>query len=568
MRTSDIIVRNGQVIDGTGAEPRRADIAIQGDTISQVGAVEGEAAQEFDAGGMIVTPGFIDTHSHLDGNVTWEHRLKPNSGHGVTTTVMGNCGVGFAPCRPEDREFLIALMEGVEDIPAEVLREGLPWAWESYAEYRAFLSPRRFDMNVAGFLPHSCLRVFVMGKRAIDGEAATAAEIDSMSDIVYEAMRDGALGVGSTRLQGQKTLSGIPAPSIAACEAEFLGIARGMERANRGVLQIAPEFNQYPRAEEELRMVVNVARATGRPVTYSLKQTNQHKEGWKQLLEITEAANAEGLSIHPMVLGRPTGAIFTWECNHHRFVKAPSYAAIADLPLPARVVELAKNEVRAAILEETLAAEEGGAAGYQGLYRLLFPMGEEPDYEPQAHDSVASVADRAGVHPAEVIYDALMRDSGHGVLLLTSGNYADVSLDPAFEMMRFEGSVLGLADAGAHSTIICDASAPTYMMSYWARDRTLGPQFTVPDVVKRLTSDCASLFGLDDRGSLAPGKKADINIIDHSGLRLRPPRMEYDLPAGGKRLVQDAEGYIATIVNGVPVALNDKPTDLLPGVLL
>lgn len=561
----DLVIRRGRVVDGTGAAIFEADVAVTGDTITAVGRVDGKAPREIDAAGHLVTPGFIDAHSHLDGNVTWESRLEPNSGHGVTTTVIGNCGVGFAPCRAENRDFIVALMEGVEDIPARVLWEGLPWAWESYPEYLRFLAGRRFDMNVAGLLPHCCLRVHVMGERAIRGEPARADDIDAMSALTEEAMRAGAVGVGSTRLDGQKTLSGIAAPCRAATEEELLGIARGMARAGRGVLQIAPEFNQYPRAEQELEMVIRVARASGRPVTYSLKQTNGHKDGWKRLLEITARANDEGVNVRPMVFGRPTGAILSWEASFHRFVKAPSYEAVAHLPIEERAVELAKPAVRALILGETQRAEAERGGGFADFYRLLFPMGDIPDYEPRPEHSVASLAERAGVHPSEVIYDAMMKNGGRGVLLLASGNYADGSLEPAFEMMRFERSVLGLADAGAHCTIICDASAPTSMLSYWARDRTLGEQLPLPLVVKRLTSDTADLFGFRDRGVLRVGMKADINVIDYARLGLRPPRMKYDLPVGGKRLVQDADGYVATIVNGVPVQFDGVATGELPG---
>lgn len=563
----DLVIRNGRVIDGTGAEPFTTDVAVVADTITHVGQVDERGSQEIDARGHLVTPGFIDSHSHLDGNVTWEHKLKPNSGHGVTSTVMGNCGVGFAPCKPEDREFTVALMEGVEDIPADVLWGGLPWSWETYGEYRQFLAQRCFDMNVAGLLPHSCLRVYVMGERAIAGETATPADIEAMGELTHQAMLDGALGVGSTRLVGQKTRSGIHAPSIAASEAELLGLAQAMQRAGRGILQIAPEFNRYPQAEEELRMAVNVSRATGVPVTYSLKQTNGFKDGWKTLLDITREGRREGARVHPMVLGRPTGAIVSWECSFHRFVNAPAYQTIAHLPMDERAAELAQTNVRATILQQSL-EEEASGANYDGLYRLLFPIGETPDYEPQAEHSVTGVAATRGVHACEIIYDAMMERNGRGVMLLTSGNYADGNLEPALEMMRFEGSVLGLADAGAHSTIICDASAPTYMLSYWARDRTLGETLPLPWVVQRLTRDIAQLFGLEDRGVLAAGKKADINVIDHARLKLGAPRMEYDLPAGGKRLVQDAEGYKATIVNGVAVSLDGQDTGHLPGLLL
>jgi len=567
----ELVIRGGSVLDGTGAEAFDADVAVADGRIAAIGKDVGGGREQLDATGHLVTPGFIDGHSHLDGNVTWEQELKPNSGHGVTTTVMGNCGVGFAPCREADRQFVVALMEGVEDIPAEVLRAGLPWGWESYPDYMELLSTRSFDMDVAGLLPHSCLRVFVMGQRAIDGEPASAADIDAMSELTHEAMMAGAVGVGSTRLDGQKTLSGIPAPSIAATEDELMGIARGMERAGRGVLQIAPEFNVYPRAEEELAMVVRVAQATGRPVTYSLKQTNGHPDGWKRLLEITRAANADGADVRPMVLGRPTGAIFSWECSVHRFVHAPSYHRLAELPLDARVVELKKPEVRAAIVEETIESEGGHGgkrSGYSKLYDLFFPIGVVPDYEPTAEDSVTAIAGRTGEHPAEIIYDAMMRNDGRGAVLLASGNYASGNLEPALEMMRYERSVLGLADAGAHCTIICDASAPTTMMSYWVRDRTLGDRLPLPFVVKQLTWDTADLFGLTDRGTLQVGKRADINVIDAAAIGLRAPRMEYDLPAGGRRLVQDADGYVATYVDGVAVRRDGAATGALPGRLV
>jgi N-acyl-D-aspartate/D-glutamate deacylase len=369
-------------------------------------------------------------------------------------------------------------------------------------------------------------------------------------------------------LTSQRTLSGTPAPSIAAREDELTGIARAIVKAGRGVLQIAPEFNRFPRAEEELRMVVRVARATGCRVTYSLKQSNGHKDGWKRLLEITDEANREGLDVRPMVFGRPTGDILGWECSLHPFVHSPAYRPLAELPLARRVAELKKAEVRRAILSQTQRAEAERGRGGGDSYRRLFPIGEVPDYEPPLEDSVASLAERAGVDPTEIIYDAMMRDEGRGALLRAYGNYADGNLDPSLAMMRFSRSVLGLADAGAHCTIICDASAPTTMLSYWARDRTRGERLPLPDVVRRLTSDAADLFDLGDRGVVRVGMKADLNVIDHAHLRLCPPRMEYDLPKEGKRLVQDAIGYRATLVGGVVARLNDGPTEALPGQLV
>jgi len=575
MEQVDLIIRNGTIVDGTGAEPFRADIAIRDDRIAAIEPVDHRAGhapvgdhsstRDIDASGRLVTPGFIDPHSHLDGHASWEHRLKPDSGHGITTTVFGNCGVGFAPCAPEHRRFTVALMEGVEDIPAEVLDEGLPWAWETYPEYLSFLAERTFDMNVAGLLPHSLVRVHVMGKRAIEGEPATAADIKAIARLTEEALAAGAVGVGSTRVVAQRTLSGIPSPSQHAEEGEYLAIAQAIAAVGHGVLQIAPEFKQFPRAEHELAMIIRVCAETGVPVVYSLKQANADPDGWRRLLDMTAAANAEGLPIHPMVLGRPTGAIAGWETSSHRFSRCPSYRQIAHLPLQARVEFLARPEVRAAILSEEAAGETDRFAT---MDHLTFPMGAVPDYEPGPESSIASVAERTGGAAAALTYDTFMARDGRGMLFVASGNYSDGSLEPAREMMQFEGSVLGLGDGGAHSTLICDASATTSTLSFWTRDRTRGERLTVPEVVHKLTAEPARLFGFADRGELAPGRKADLNIVDYERLGLSAPRMDYDLPGGGRRLVQDATGYDAIVVNGSLVGRHDQPTASLPGRLV
>ena len=560
----DLLIRQGRIVDGSGDEPRVADVAVQDGKIAAIGSLaDSVAVEELDAEGLLVTPGFVDVHSHLDGNVTWEQQLKPNSGHGITTTVMGNCGVGFAPCRPQDRAFVVALMEGVEDIPAEQLNAGLPWTWQSFPEYLDTLRGRRYDMNVASLLPHSCLRVFVMGERAIEGQPATKSDIDAMARITDEALRAGAVGLGSTRLHGQKTRAGIPAPSQHAALDEYAAIGEVLAAHGR-ILQIAPEFNQYPLADEEIAMAIEVARLTGCTLTYSLKQTNGNPNGWRGLMRQTQRANEEGVKVFPQVLGRPTGAIITWEAVNHPFSRCPSYVEIAELPVDARLAELSQLSRRTAIVAE--AEDEPG--GFGRFYPRLFAMGQRMDYEPQARDSVVPAAERAGQSTAEFMYDALMANEGRGVLLLASGNYAEYSLDPMLDMINFDRSVLGLGDGGAHSSVICDASATTTMLTYWTRDRTRGERLPLPKVIRKLTAEPAGLYGFENRGRLQVGAHADINVIDYDRLNVGMPEMHYDLPAGGKRLVQPTEGYVATFVGGVKVHGDVGSTGATPGRLI
>ncbi len=560
----DLVIRRGQVFDGTGSPGRVADVGVVDGRIAAIGDLaQAPGKEHLDAQGLLVTPGFIDVHSHLDGNVTWEQHLKPNSGHGITTTVMGNCGVGFAPCKAEHREFVVALMEGVEDIPAAQLNAGLPWNWESFPEYLATLREHRYDMNVAGLLPHSCLRVFVMGERAIQGEPASREDIAAMARIADEALAAGAVGLGSTRLHGQKTRAGIPAPSRHADLAEYQALGEVLAAHGR-VLQLAPEFNQYPLADEEIGMAINVARTTGCTLTYSLKQTNDHPDGWRGLMAQTQQAVAEGVRVFPQVLGRPTGAIITWEAVSHPFSRCPSYREIAHLAIDARLAELAQAPRRKAIVAEA----EASPGGFARLFSRLFAMSGAMDYEPRKNDAVIAAAQRAGQSTAEYMYDTLMANNGCGILLLASGNYAQFSLDPMLEMMRYDGSILGLGDGGAHSSVICDASATTTMLTYWTRDRTCGERMSLPEVIRKLTAEPASLYGFADRGNLQVGGHADINVIDHAQLNVDMPRMHYDLPAGGKRLVQSTAGYVATFVGGIKVHDNGQFTHQTPGILV
>ena len=561
-----LVIRHGLVHDGTGGEPVRADVAISGASITAVAApgTLPAAPDEIDATGRIVTPGFVDTHSHLDGAVVWESRLTPNSGHGITTTVMGNCGVGFAPCRPDHRDFTIDLMEGVEDIPRDVLEAGLTWTWESYPEYLDALASNRYDMDVFSLLPHSCLRVEAMGvERAIDGSTASAAELATMSELAVAALRAGAVGIASTRLVGQQTRDGRPAPSRFADQDELQTLADAIATAGHGVLQIAPEFNRYPDAVDELTMVIAAAERADIPLTYSLKQTNGHPQGWRQLLQLAADAIERGVRVHPQVLARPTGAVLGLEASRHRFSGTPTYKTIRDLPFDDIVDEMRKPDVRAAILDES----DANADRFEAMVPLLFPIVDDVDYEPELTTSVAAVAERTGRRPAELIYDHYLTQDGRGKFLWATGNYAEGNLDFAREMMAFDGAIPGLGDAGAHCSVICDASATTTTLSYWTRDRSRGERLPLPLVIKRFTADAADAFGMHDRGRIEPGRRADINVIDIERLDVSPPRTTDDLPAGGRRLVQDARGYDATVVGGEVVVRDDTDTGARPGVV-
>ncbi|MDH5290913.1 MAG: amidohydrolase family protein, partial [Acidimicrobiia bacterium] len=523
----DLVVRGGLVDDGTGAGAHRADVAIGGGRIVAVGTVDPvvDGARVLDAAGLLVTPGFVDIHSHFDANVTWESRLAPSSGHGITATVFGNCGVGFAPCRPADRGFIVDLMEGVEDVPADLLHQALGWTWETYPEYLAAVGARRFDMHVGGLLPHSCLRVYVMGERAIAGEEATPADLAAMSALVSEALDAGAMGVGTTKLWNQKTRAGVRAPSGWAAEAELDAIASALARAGRrpagGVLQVAPEFNQFPTAVAEIRQLIALAARHGIRVTFTVKQTNRFPQGWRQLLELAAEAQAAGVDIRPQVLGRPTGVVVTWDSTFHRFTRAPSYAAIAGMPLEDRLAELARPGRKSAILAEIAAIE--ARYPYRTGPELMFPMADVPDYEPTPEMSVAALAASTGADDRALCYELMSDRDGRGAILVCSGNYAEGHLGPAAEMLAFEHSLWGLGDAGAHCTAICDASATTHLLSYWARDRTLGPRIRQTEVIRRLTSVPADFFGLTDRGRLVPGAVADLNVIDVHRLALKGP---------------------------------------------
>jgi N-acyl-D-amino-acid deacylase len=562
----DLVIRNGLIVDGTGSDPFAADVAVTGSKIAAVGAVGGSGKIEIDAADQIVTPGFIDLHTHLDGHVTWEAQLHPISGHGVTTAVIGNCGVGFAPCHPEDRDMLIRLMETVEDIAFADLSKGLPWNWETYPEYLDALAARSYNMDIATLLPHSTMRSYVMGERSLT-DKANEADLSQLADIAKRGIAAGAIGFGTSTLRDQRTSDGRHIPSVLADETEFAAIAEGMRDGGGGVLQVAIEFNQFPLACEELKMFGRIGKLSGRPIMFSLKQTNKATNGWRDLLEISDRMNAEGIDMHPQVLGRPTGALMSLQSTLNPFSRCLAYDAIAALPLAERVEAMRKPEMRASLIAQLDQAQAKLPERVRG-FSLVFPLMDPPNYEPARADSVQAMADSRGVSAADLVYDLLLEDDGKNWLLLAGGNYADFSLEPSLVMMQNPHSVPGLGDAGAHSGIICDASISTYMLSYWARDRKRGAQLPLAQVIKWLTSDCARVIGFKDRGTIAVGMKADLNVIDHANIRLCSPRVTHDLPAGGTRLVQDAKGYTATIVSGVIVHRDDCATDALPGRLV
>ncbi len=564
--TYDLLIRNGTIVDGLGGEPYVGDVAVADGVIAAVGSVNGaSAAREIDATGLLVTPGFVDLHTHYDGQAIWSDRLTPSSANGVTTVVMGNCGVGFAPCRQEDHDVLVDVMAGVEDIPGVVMTDGLPWTWETFPEYLDALDSRRRDIDVAAYLPHSPLRVYVMGRRGADREPATADDLATMRALATEAIEAGALGFATSRFTIHKTESGSPIPSYDAAREEIEAIAQGVVDGGGGLLQFVPDIpaGGY---QPVLQTVFDVAEDLHLPVTFTLIVANSGDPTWEDAITMIEKANAAGGDITAQLLPRPIGLIIGLELSANPFVLYPSYREIAHLPLAERVAEMRKPEVRARIL-----ADKPGH-GHPILYVAqmwdwIFPLGDTPDYEPDPSTSIAARARARGVSPMEEAYDRLLDDDGHAMLLVATSNLANNSLSTVGDLLHRDDVVLGLGDGGAHYGMICDASYTTYFLAHWARDRKSG-RFTVSEAVRELTSVPARVAGLGDRGRIAVGYKADLNVIDHAALRVHKPVIRYDLPAGGRRLDQTAEGYVTTVVSGQIIAENGAPTDARPGRLV
>lgn len=564
--TYDLIIRNGTIVDGLGGEPYVGDVAVADNVIKAVGDVNGAAAnREIDATGLLVTPGFVDLHTHYDGQSIWSERLTPSSAHGVTTVVMGNCGVGFAPCRQSDHDVLVDVMAGVEDIPGVVMTDGLPWTWETFPEYMDALDAGKRDIDVAAYLPHSPLRVYVMGQRGADREPATEDDLAKMRALAKEAIEAGALGFASSRLTIHKTESGSPIPSYDAAREEIEQIARGVVDGGGGLLQFVPDIpaGGY---QPVLQTVFDVAEDVGLPLTFTLVVANSGDPSWPDAITMIEKANAAGGDITAQLLPRPIGLIIGLQLSANPFVLYPSYREIAHLPLAERVAEMRKPEVRARILADK--PGQGHPILYVAqMWDWIYPLGEDPDYEPDPSTSIGARARAKGVEPMEEAYDRLLDDDGKAMLLVATSNLQGNSLDTVGELLHRDDVVLGLGDGGAHYGMICDASYSTYFLTHWARNRKAG-RFTVPEAVRELTSVPARIAGLSDRGRIAVGYKADLNVIDHAALRLHKPVITYDLPAGGRRLDQTADGYVATIVSGEIIAEHGVPTAARPGKLV
>ena len=561
----DLVVRNGTVVDGLGGEPYRGDVAVSGGVIVAVGTVDTTGTREIDATGLLVTPGFVDLHTHYDGQAIWSERMSPSSSHGVTTALMGNCGVGFAPCRAEDHEVLVDVMAGVEDIPGVVMTDGLPWDWETFPQYLDALDSRHRDIDIAAYLPHSPLRVYVMGKRGADCEPATTEDLALMRKLAAEAIEVGALGVSSSRFAFHKTGSGAPIPSYDAAYAEIAAIVGGVADAGGGLLQFIPDIpaGGYERV---LQQVFEAASDAHVPVTFTLTTGNSGDPIWPGAVNLIEKFNAAGAEITAQVFARPIGLVIGLELTANPFALYPSYQEIADLPLAQRVAQMRKPEVRARILADK--PGEGHPFMYFAqAWEWMFPFTEPANYEPAAQDSILARAQARGVSPLDEAYDRLLDDDGRAMMLVALANFENNSLDTVGELIRRDDVVLGLGDGGAHYGMICDASYPTFVLAHWARDRPTG-RLSVAEAVRLLTSVPARVAGLADRGRIAVGYKADLNVIDHAGLTLHKPVITHDLPAGGRRLDQTADGYVATIVSGEVIATDGVPTSARPGRLI
>jgi N-acyl-D-aspartate/D-glutamate deacylase len=561
----DLVIRGGTVADGTGAPLREADLAISDGIITEVGQVTGSGREEIDARGLLVTPGFVDIHTHYDGQATWDSRLAPSSWHGVTTAVMGNCGVGFAPCRPEDHDVLVRLMEGVEDIPGVVLTEGLAWNWETFPEFLDALEARPHDIDFATQVPHGALRVYVMGQRGADREPALEDEIATMGRLAREAVEAGALGFSTSRTLNHRTSDGQPTPTLTAAEEELLGIARALGESGKGVLQFVSDFKNGP---EEMAMLERLVETSGRPMSVSIAQAEKAPDAWKRLIGWLEEARAAGLPMRGQVAGRPVGLMLGLDATLNPFVGHPAWREIADLPMAEKVARMRDPAFRETLLSQEPATDNPFMKAVLQNFDKMFVLGDPPDYEQPPENALGARARDRGIDPQALAYDLMLEDEGRAMLYFPFLNYADDSLEPSLAMMRSESTVLGLGDGGAHLGTICDASFTTHMLTHWTRDRTRGERIPVETVVKWHTRDTAEAVGLLDRGLLVAGYKADVNVIDYENLKLHPPRMAHDLPAGGRRLMQNADGYRVAVVSGQITYRDGAPTEALPGRLV
>jgi len=569
MPAYDLIIRGGTIVDGTGRPSFTGDVAVQGGLIAAVGKVSGSAAREIDAAGKVVAPGWVDIHTHYDGQATWDQEMAPSSWHGVTTVVMGNCGVGFAPAAPDRHEWLIGLMEGVEDIPGTALAEGLKWDWESFPEYLDALERLPRSVDVATHVPHGAVRAYVLGDREKPGAVPTDADIEAMSAIVEEGLRAGALGFSTSRTVIHKSVDGEVVPGTTATAEELIRIGRAMGRVGHGVFEMASDMK---REWDEFGWMGALSRETGLPVTFAaLQSIAKELPLSEQIAEMTRQ-NASGANIVAQIALRGNGIVMNWRGTVHPFLFRPSWAALAAMPWEDQLAHLADPVFKKIILAEKNVYPESDIVH---LYRVIgegwanqYEMDASFDYEPQAEASIAARAAAKGVSAESYAYDLMLADGGTGFIYLPILNYADGNLDFLEELQTREDCVNSLSDGGAHCGTICDAASPTFMLQHWVRDRKRGQRLSLEQAVKRQCHDTARLYGMNDRGVLAPGMLADVNVIDMEALRLGKPWLAFDLPAGGKRLLQKADGYVCTIKSGEVTFENGTWTGAVPGVLV
>ncbi len=570
----DLVIRAGNLVDGTGAPARETDVAVDRGRITAVGRGLPAGREEIDARGKLVTPGFVDVHTHYDGQATWDPLLTPSCWHGVTTLVMGNCGVGFAPVRPGKEDFLIGLMEGVEDIPGTALSAGMKWGWETFPEYLDVLERIPHALDLGTQVAHGPVRAYVMGERGARNQPATPEDIAQMAAIVGEAIAAGALGFSTSRTIVHRAIDGEPVPGTFAAEDELFGIGRALGQLGRGLFELAPAGamgEDLAAPEKEVAWMRRLSKEIGRPVSFALAQHDAESGLFRRILALCREANASGSRLAPQVGSRPTMLLIGHQ-TFHPFSNRPTYKRLEALPLPERVAKLRDPEIRRRILAEPNEATDPRLAVVyaliqQGLHKI-FPLGDPPDYEPGPEQSIAARASREGRDPFEVLYDQMLELDGRQLLMLAILSYSEGDLEAIREMLEHPDSAFGLGDGGAHCGALCDASMTTFLLTHWARDRRRGPRLPIEWVVRKMTRDTAELYGLCDRGVVAPGRRADLNVIDWEGLRLELPELAFDLPAGAKRLIQRARGYQATIVGGEVTFRDGEPTGALPGRLV
>ena len=569
----DIVIRSGKVVDGTGSEAKKVDIAIDDGLISAVGTGIGDGQIEIDASNYLVTPGFVDVHTHYDGQATWDPDMSPSSFHGVTTTVFGNCGVGFAPARPDSHDWLIQLMEGVEDIPGAALSEGIDRSWETFPEYLDALETMPRVMDIAAQVPHGSVRAYVMGERGARNENPTSEDLVAMAKIVQEGIEAGALGFTSSRTMLHRALDGEPVPGTFAGAEELIAMGKAVADAGGGVVEVASDIGLgglEGNFGSDIDWMRELANDYGLTVTYALNQADRHPQQWRDLLELSSAPMEGNGKVIAQVAGRPAGLLFGLETSLHPFKMHPTYLELAaTYQHPQLAAELSKESVKQQILSET--------TGYTGRFNhdvahgfhKMYPLLANPDYEPKPEDSIASRAEKENRDPYEYAYEVLLANGGKGLIFFPLADFAEHTLDPTYERLSHHGAFWSLSDGGAHCRLICDASTSTFMLSHWTRDRTNGPKMKIEDAVKLMTHDTAEIYGLlGDRGTLEVGKRADINVIDYDNLSIFAPEMAYDLPTGAPRLLQEASGYKATLVAGKIVRQDDEFTGARPGRLI